>query len=63
MGIGSCCMAHPVRLVKNSEACAGYVAKLGFSAGYNLLYSIVLGYPEENPGARGRREDMIRYVE
>ncbi len=63
MGIGSCCMAHPVRLMKNSPSCAPYIERLGISGGYNLLYAIVLGYPNENPDQRGRREDMIRFVE
>ncbi|MCQ2253271.1 MAG: nitroreductase family protein [Bacteroidales bacterium] len=63
MGIGSCCMAHPVRLMKNSKACEQYVSRLGISGGYNLLYAIVLGYPNENPDQRGRREDMIKWVE
>lgn len=63
LGIGSCCMAHPVRLMKNSQSCAPYIGKLGFSGGYNLLYAIVLGYPNENPDQRGRREDMIKWVE
>ncbi len=63
MGIGSCCMAHPVRLMKNSKACEQYVSRLGISGGYNLLYAIVLGYPNENPDQKGRREDMIKWVE
>ncbi len=63
LGIGSCCMAHPVRLMKNSPSCAPYIERLGISGGYNLLYAIVLGYPNENPDQRGRREDMIRFVE
>ena len=62
-GIGSCCMAFPIRLMKESESCAPLVQKLGFSAGYNLLYCIVMGYPNENPDAKPRKEDMIKYVE
>lgn len=46
MGIGSCCMAHPVRLMKNSSTCSSWIEKLGFSEGYNLLYCVALGsYP------------------
>ena len=62
MGIGSCCMAGPIRQMKESEACRPYVEKLGFSEGYNLLYSIVLGYPAESPAAKPRKTDMIRFV-
>lgn len=63
MGIGSCCMAHPVRLMKNSQSCAKYIEKLGFSGGYNLLYAIVLGYPAENPEQRPRKDDMVKFVD
>jgi len=62
-GIGSCCMAFPIRLMKESETCAPLIQKLGFSAGYNLLYCIAMGYPNENPDAKPRKEDMIKYVE
>ena len=62
-GIGSCCMGFPIRLMKESESCAPLIQKLGFSAGYNLLYCIAMGYPNENPDAKPRKEDMIKYVE
>lgn len=62
-GIGSCCMAFPIRLMKESESCAPLIQKLGFSAGYNLLYCIAMGYPNEKPDARPRKDNMIKYVE
>lgn len=61
-GIGSCCMAHPVRLMKESESCQPLISQLGFTTGYNLLYSIVLGYPNETPEAKPRKDDMIRFI-
>lgn len=63
MGIGSCCMAGPVRMMKDSESCAPYLEKLGFSEGYNLLYCITLGYPDETPDARPRKNDVYRFME
>lgn len=62
-GIGSCCMAHPVRLMKESESCQPFISQLDFTPGYNLLYSIALGYPNETPEAKPRKEDMIRFIE
>ena len=62
-GIGTCCMGFPIRQMKGSESCAPLIQKMGFSAGYNLLYCIAMGYPNENPDARPRKEDMIKYVE
>lgn len=63
MGLGTCCAAHPVRQMKESSVCAPIIEKLGFSQGFNLLYSIAIGYPAENPEARPRRNDMIKFVE
>lgn len=63
MGIGSCCMARPVRMMLDTPACAPYVEKLGFSDGFSMLYSIVFGYPDETPAAKPRTADRIRFVE
>lgn len=50
-------------MLKDSPEAAPYLDKLGFSAGYELLYCIGLGYPDENPEARPRKEDKVSYVE
>lgn len=63
LGLGTCCMAHPVRLMKESPSCATFLEQLGFSQSYNLLYAIALGYPAETPDAKPRREDMIKYID
>lgn len=62
MGIGSCCMAHPVRLMKSTEACAPYIKRLNFSEGYNLLFCIAMGYPAETPDAKPRSAEKYKYV-
>lgn len=62
-GIGSCCMAHPIRLMKESKNCTPYIEKLGFSEGYDLLYCIAMGYPDETPDARRRKETKIKFIE
>ena len=63
MGIGSCCLGSPVRTLIGSDAAAPYIDRLGFSEGYNLLYCIALGYLDEAPAAKPRKEDKVRYVE
>lgn len=63
LGLGSCCMGAPVRQMQNSDACAKYIEKLGFSKGYNLLLAIALGYPAEQPSSRPRKDSMVKYVE
>lgn len=63
LGIGSCIMAMPVRFMKESPSCAPYMEKLGFSENYNFLYCIALGFPDEAPDAKPRKEDKVQYVD
>ena len=46
MGIGSCCLGSPAAFMR-SPAAAEYLKQLGFSEGYELLYCIAFGYPDE----------------
>ena len=58
MGIGSCCLGGPVRFMK-SPAAVEYMKKLGFSEGYELLYAIAFGYPDEMPAAKPREVSKV----
>lgn len=62
MGIGSCCLGSPARFMKTPEA-AEYLQKLGFSEGYELLYCIRFGYPDEAPAAKPREAAKVKFVE
>ncbi len=62
MGIGSCCLGGPVAFL-NDEAGREFLASLGFSEGYELLYAIGFGYPDEQPDARPRDISKIKYVD
>ena len=62
-GIGSCCLGSSARWLKDSPSAKPYLDRLGFSEGYELLYCIALGYPDETPSAKPRKDDMIKYVE
>ena len=62
-GIGSCCLGSSARWLLDSPSAKPYLDRLAFSKGYQLLYCIALGYPDETPEAKPRREDMIRFVE
>ena len=62
MGIGSCCLGGPVRFMK-SPAAAAYMKKLGFSEGYELLYAIAFGYPDEMPAAKPREVSKVKFVD
>lgn len=63
MGIGSCCMAYPIRLFKESESSIPYLQRLNFSEGYDLLYCITLGYPDESPDAKPRDNGKFSFVD
>ncbi len=62
MGIGSCCLGGPARFM-TQPAAAEYLKKLAFSEGYELLYCIAFGYPDETPEAKPRDTSKIRFVE
>lgn len=62
MGIGSCCLGGPAAFMK-SDAAAEYLEKLAFSDGYQLLYCIGFGYPDETPEAKSRNTEKIKYID
>lgn len=62
-GIGSCCLGSSARWIKDSPSAKPYLDKMGFSEGYELLYCIALGYPDETPEAKSRTMDKIKYME
>jgi len=63
MGIGTCCLGGAPRMMKDTPAAAPYIERLGFSEGYELLYAIGIGYPDETPDAKPRDESKVKYVE
>ena len=62
-GIGSCCLGSSARWIKDSPSAQLYLDKMAFSEGYELLYCIALGYPDETPEAKPRTLDKIKYME
>lgn len=62
-GIGSCCLGSSARWIKDSPSAKQYLNKMAFSEGYELLYCIALGYPNETPAAKPRTMDKIKYME
>ena len=62
-GIGSCCLGSSARWIQDSPSAKPFLDRMAFSEGYNLLYCIALGSPDEAPEAKPRRDDMIRYIE
>lgn len=63
MRIGSCFLGGPTRFMTATPEAAEYVQKLGFSEGYQLLYCIAFGYPDEAPAAKPRNAEKVKFVD
>lgn len=63
LGLGTCCLGGPVRFIKSSAEAAPYVDRLDIPEGYELLYAIAVGYPDETPDPRPRETDRVMFVD
>lgn len=63
MGIGSVCLGSPVRFMNTVPAAREYLERLGFSEGYELLYCIGFGYPDETPAAKPRNQEKVMFID
>jgi nitroreductase len=63
LGLGTCCLGGPIHFMKSSEAAAPYLQRLCLSEGYELLYAIGVGYPDESPEAKPRDTSKVQFVE
>ncbi len=62
MGLGTCIMGGPIGFFYTPEA-AEYLAKLNIPEGYQLLYCVALGYPDESPEAKPRDASKIQFID
>ena len=62
LGLGTVCMAGPVMFFKQ-PAGEAYLKSLNFSEGYEPLLCIGIGYADEEPAAKPRNKDVIKYIE
>ena len=63
MGIGSCCLGGPTRFMTSTPAAAEYLKKLDIPEGYQLLYCIAFGYPDETPAANPRNGVKVKFID
>ena len=63
MGIGSCCLGSPIRFMQTEPEAADYLKRLNIPEGYQLLYCIAFGYPDETPAAKPRDTGKIMFVD
>lgn len=63
LGLGTVPMASPVGTFLATPVGAPFLAQLGFSEGYEPLLCIGIGYPDEEPAAKPRNKEVIKYIE
>ena len=62
LGLGSIVMMGPLGFFSRPEG-EPFLKSLGLSEGYQLLLCIGVGYADEEPAARPRNKEVIKYVE
>lgn len=62
MGLGTCCLGS-VQAIFAEPYLDEYLQSLKFSEGYELVYAIAVGYPDEQPEAKPRDLTKIKFVE
>lgn len=60
-GLGTCCLGSSARFLNTPEA-AEWLKALQFSEGYEVQYIIAAGYPDEQPQAKPRNKEVIRFI-
>ncbi len=62
MGLGTCCLGGPVRFLLSNEKARFFLDRLDIPADYKLLYIIAVGYPDEQPDAKPRDAQKVKYI-
>ena len=60
LGLGTCCLGGPARAIK---ADADMLARLDLPQGMELQFLISVGYPDEQPDAKPRKKEVIKFLE
>ena len=62
MGLGTVCLGGPVRFLNANEQARFFIDRLELPADYQLCYIIAVGYPDENPSAKPRDAQKVKYI-
>ena len=62
LGLGSVCMMGPLGFF-STPAGEPFLKSLNLSEGYELLLCVGIGYADEQPEARPRRNEVIQFIE
>lgn len=61
LGLGSCCMMGPLGFFSTPEG-KPFLESLELSEGYQLLLCVGIGYAAEQPDARPRNSEVIKFI-
>ncbi len=62
LGLGTCCLGGPVRFLNSNPKARFFLDSLDIPEGYQLLYILAVGYPDEQPDARPRDISKVKYI-
>ena len=62
LGLGTCCLAGPVRFLLANENCKFFLDSLDIPEDYKLNFIIAIGYPDEQPEAKPRDESKVKFI-
>ena len=62
LGLGTCCLGGPVRMLVSNEKCKFFLDRLDIPADYKLNYILSIGYPDEQPAAKPRDASKVKYI-
>ena len=63
LGLGTCCLGGAPAFIAGKPETTELYEALQLSEGYELLYMIAVGYPDEEPQAKPRDYSKIQFVE
>ena len=62
MGLGTCCLGGPVRFITGNPQAKFFLDRLDIPQGYQLCYILAVGYPDEQPEAKPRDAEKVKFV-
>ena len=62
LGLGTCCMMGPLGFFSTPGG-KDFLSSMNLSEGYELLLCVGVGYPAEEPAAKPRNKEVIKFVE
>ena len=63
LGVGSICLGMPLFFIEGNVECKPVLDKLAFSEGYELCLCVGLGYADEEPAAKSRNMEKVKFID